>query len=229
MSLRTKHADCRPSGDGDRGGRPRPAHRWRAAPATTSSAQAERSVGFFWTPAKTQLYAVLRKLVENGFATARRVRQSRPAGQDALPHHGRRRGPAARRAGASGSAVNKNPLELRIFFGEHRPLEAVVADLEAVRDNGARISRARGDRAHVRPRRVPVSVPDAAARQGERGGRRGVGRAGARVARAPQMIRLAVVAARARGGVRPRGCSARHRRRTPGRSASAAPRRRPSR
>src|SRR6266545_86324 len=38
--------------------------------------QAERSVGFFWTPAKTQLYAVLRKLVDNGFATARRVRQT---------------------------------------------------------------------------------------------------------------------------------------------------------
>ena len=36
---------------------------------------AERSVGFFWTPAKTQLYAVLRKLVENGFATSRLVRQ----------------------------------------------------------------------------------------------------------------------------------------------------------
>jgi len=33
-----------------------------------------------------------------------------------------------------GSTVNKNPLELRIFFGEHRPLEAVVADLAAVRD-----------------------------------------------------------------------------------------------
>ena len=37
--------------------------------------EAERSVGFFWTPAKTQLYAVLRKLVENGFATSRLVRQ----------------------------------------------------------------------------------------------------------------------------------------------------------
>ncbi len=30
--------------------------------------------------------------------------------------------------------MNKNPLELRIFFGRHRPLESVVADLEAVRD-----------------------------------------------------------------------------------------------
>src|SRR5262249_53541061 len=96
---------------------------------------AERSVGFFWTPAKTQLYAVLRKLVENGFATARLVRQSdRPdktlyritdAGIDRL------------RAGLEQvtSTVNKNPLELRIFFGGHRERAAVVADLEAVRDH----------------------------------------------------------------------------------------------
>src|SRR5437764_6749362 len=37
---------------------------------------AEKGVGFFWTPAKTQLYEVLRRLVENGFATAREVRQA---------------------------------------------------------------------------------------------------------------------------------------------------------
>jgi hypothetical protein len=30
--------------------------------------------------------------------------------------------------------VNRNPLDLRIFFGAHRPIENVVADLEAVRD-----------------------------------------------------------------------------------------------
>jgi DNA-binding PadR family transcriptional regulator len=100
--------------------------------------EAERSVGFFWTPAKTQLYAVLRKLVANGFATARRVRQTeRPdktlyritdIGRDRL------------RAGLEeiGSSVNKNPLELRIFYGRHRPLDAVVADLEAVRDQAHR-------------------------------------------------------------------------------------------
>jgi PadR family transcriptional regulator AphA len=98
--------------------------------------QAEQSVGFFWTPAKTQLYAVLRKLVDNGFATARLVRQhDRPdktlyriteAGQERLS------------AGLEQvqSTVNKNPLELRIFFGRHRPLDAVVADLEGVRDRG---------------------------------------------------------------------------------------------
>ncbi|HWQ02758.1 MAG TPA: PadR family transcriptional regulator, partial [Gaiellaceae bacterium] len=37
---------------------------------------AERSVGFFWTPAKTQLYAILKKLVDHGYATARHVRQT---------------------------------------------------------------------------------------------------------------------------------------------------------
>jgi DNA-binding PadR family transcriptional regulator len=95
---------------------------------------AERSVGFFWTPAKTQLYAVLRRLVEHGYATARRVRQEQrpdkylytitPLGEERL------------RDGLEqvGSNVNKNPMELKIFFGAHRPLGAVVADLEAIRD-----------------------------------------------------------------------------------------------
>ena len=96
--------------------------------------QADRSVGFFWTPAKTQLYAVLRKLVANGFATARHVRQSeRP---DKTLYRITAAGEERLRDGLEQvqSTVNKNPLELRIFFGNHRPLEAVVADLEAVRD-----------------------------------------------------------------------------------------------
>jgi PadR family transcriptional regulator AphA len=99
--------------------------------------EAERSVGFFWTPAKTQLYAVLPKLVERGLATVRRVRQQErpdknlyritPAGEEAL------------RAGLEqvGTSVNRNALELRIFFGGHRPLDAVAADLERVRDAAA--------------------------------------------------------------------------------------------
>jgi PadR family transcriptional regulator, regulatory protein AphA len=96
--------------------------------------EAERSVGFFWTPAKTQLYAVLPKLVERGLATVRRVPQRdrpdkslyriTPAGEDALA------------AGLEhvGGSVNRNALELRIFFGAHRPPDAVIADLERVRD-----------------------------------------------------------------------------------------------
>jgi DNA-binding PadR family transcriptional regulator len=96
---------------------------------------AEQSVGFFWTPAKTQLYAVLRKLVHNGFATARLVRQQdRP---DKTLYRLTEAGLERLRAGLEQvhSSVNKNPLELRIFFGGHRPLDSVVADLEAVRDH----------------------------------------------------------------------------------------------
>ena len=95
---------------------------------------AEQSVGFFWTPAKTQLYAVLRKLVDNGFATSRLVRQSeRP---DKTLYRLTDTGLERLRAGLEQvhSTVNKNPLKLRIFFGGHRPVDAVVADLEAVRD-----------------------------------------------------------------------------------------------
>jgi PadR family transcriptional regulator AphA len=98
---------------------------------------AEQSVGFFWTPAKTQLYAVLRRLVEHGFATVRRVRQDqRP---DKYLYKITALGEERLREGLEnvGSNVNKNPLELKIFFGDHRPLGAVVADLEAIRD-GAR-------------------------------------------------------------------------------------------
>ena len=36
----------------------------------------ERSVGYFWAPAKTQIYATLPRLVEAGYATQRKVVQS---------------------------------------------------------------------------------------------------------------------------------------------------------
>jgi len=96
---------------------------------------AERSIGFFWTPAKTQLYAVLRRLVDQRYATVRRVRQDqRP---DKYLYTITRFGEERLREGLEqvGSSVNKNPLELKIFFGDHRPLEAVIADLESVRDD----------------------------------------------------------------------------------------------
>src|SRR6478672_1974982 len=54
----------------------------------------ERSVGFFWTPAKSQLYALLPKLVERGLLEAKRIEQDKrpdktvyritPAGRRAL-------------------------------------------------------------------------------------------------------------------------------------------------
>ena len=37
----------------------------------------ESGVGFFWTPAKSQLYALLPKLVERGLLKARRIEQDK--------------------------------------------------------------------------------------------------------------------------------------------------------
>jgi DNA-binding PadR family transcriptional regulator len=94
----------------------------------------ENGVGFFWTPAKSQLYALLPRLVERGLLSARRVRQDRrpdktlyritTAGRDAL------------REGLeqSSRAVDRNPFELRVFFGDHMRPGAVRAMIEARRD-----------------------------------------------------------------------------------------------
>jgi PadR family transcriptional regulator, regulatory protein AphA len=92
---------------------------------------AEQSVGFFWTPARSQLYALLPKLVERGLARSRRVRQQRrpdkqlytitPAGERAL-----RQGLEQR----LGSAINRNPFALKLFFGAHRDPARVRAGIE---------------------------------------------------------------------------------------------------
>ena len=47
----------------------------------------ERSVGYFWAPAKTQIYATLPRLVEAG-RDAAKGRAERAAGQDDLRAHG---------------------------------------------------------------------------------------------------------------------------------------------
>jgi DNA-binding PadR family transcriptional regulator len=89
----------------------------------------ERSVGYFWAPAKTQIYTVLPRLVEAGLATRRRVVQSdRPDKQlYRITKHGRRtlgdwldRGPLE-------PVPEKNPILLKLFFGASADPEALVA------------------------------------------------------------------------------------------------------
>jgi len=94
----------------------------------------ERGVGFFWTPAKSQLYALLPKLVERGLLRARRVEQDRRPDKTLY-----RITPAGRRALREGleqasPAVDRNSFELRIFFGEHMRPGAVRRMIEARRD-----------------------------------------------------------------------------------------------
>jgi len=94
----------------------------------------ERSVGFFWTPAKSQLYALLPKLVERGLLKARRVEQDKRPDKTLY-----RITPAGRRALREGleqasPAVDRNPFELRVFFGDHMRPGAVRKMIEARRD-----------------------------------------------------------------------------------------------
>jgi PadR family transcriptional regulator AphA len=94
----------------------------------------EQSVGFFWTPAKSQLYALLPRLVQRGLLTARRIEQDKrpaktlyritPDGREALRHG----------LEQASSAVDRNTFELRVFFGDHMRPGAVRAMVEARRD-----------------------------------------------------------------------------------------------
>ena len=91
----------------------------------------EGGVGFFWTPAKSQLYALLPKLVERGLLKARRVEQEKrpdktlyritPAGRHALRDGLMQASPA----------VDRNAFELRVFFGEHLRPGALRKMIEA--------------------------------------------------------------------------------------------------
>lgn len=93
---------------------------------------AETSVGYFWDPAKSQIYAVLPRLVEAGYATSRRVAQEqRP---DKQVYRITRRGREALKDWIELTPPPpdpaRNPLLLKVFFGD---LAAPAAVLEQVR------------------------------------------------------------------------------------------------
>jgi DNA-binding PadR family transcriptional regulator len=91
-----------------------------------------RSVGFFWTPAKSHVYGTLTRLVETGFATVR------AAPQDLRPDKQLYRiTPAGRRALLDWLANSqleparfKNTFLLKIFFGRHLDRRKLIAHVE---------------------------------------------------------------------------------------------------
>ena len=93
---------------------------------------AEAGVGYVWTAAKSQIYAVLPRLVAGGYATARRVEQStRP---DKQVYRITKRGREVFRAWLE-EPVEERPdarstFLLKLFFGGHMSHAALVAHLE---------------------------------------------------------------------------------------------------
>ena len=91
---------------------------------------ARRSIGYFWRPAKSKIYAILPRLVERGLATWKPVAQERrpdkqlyaitPAGEEAL------RGWLDV---AEGDLSESRGLLLKLFFGGHAHPETLKAQV----------------------------------------------------------------------------------------------------
>ncbi len=92
----------------------------------------DASVGYFWSAAKSQIYAVLARLDERGLIAARRVEQEHrpdknlyritPSGKRALDRWLAQPLPAT---------PARNVFLLRVFFGRLSSKEAVIADIDA--------------------------------------------------------------------------------------------------
>lgn len=101
----------------------------------------ERSVGYFWAPAKTQIYTVLPRLVTAGLATRRDVQQTgRP---DKQVYRITRAGREALRAwlnrGPVEPAPDKNPMLLKLFFGDAADPAALAEQVRERRAAGERL------------------------------------------------------------------------------------------
>ena len=101
----------------------------------------ESSVGYFWGPAKSQIYAVLPQLVESGLASVRKVEQAqRPdknvyrltaAGRDALK--------AWIEETPAPPDPDRNPLLLKVFFGDLASPEVLAEHIRARRLEAERL------------------------------------------------------------------------------------------
>ena len=92
----------------------------------------DRSVGYFWAPARSQIYAVLPRLVKAGLATSRKVVQSgRP---DKQVYRITRKGRKAVREWLETSDDSEDTFLLRVFYGDLMSKEALVALIERERE-----------------------------------------------------------------------------------------------
>lgn len=104
----------------------------------------ERSVGYFWAPAKSQIYAVLPRLVEAGFATSRKIAQSQRPDKQVyrITAEGRRALRAWVEDFPTPPDPSRSPLLLKLFFGEVTSPEVL---LEHVRERKEQAQRLKAD------------------------------------------------------------------------------------
>lgn len=96
---------------------------------------AEAGIGYVWTAAKSQIYAVLPRLVEGGYATAKHVRQERLP--DKQLYRITKRGEEAFRAWLEEPVdyhSSRSPFLLKVFFGGKMSREALAAHLHLKRE-----------------------------------------------------------------------------------------------
>jgi DNA-binding PadR family transcriptional regulator len=95
----------------------------------------EAGVGYVWTAAKSQVYAVLPRLVDGGYATAKHVRQERLP--DKQLYRVTKRGEEAFLAWLEEPVdyrSSRSPLLLKVFFGGRMSREALVLHVRRKRD-----------------------------------------------------------------------------------------------
>ena len=92
---------------------------------------ARRSIGYFWQPARSKIYAILPRLVERGLAVSTPVAQERRpdkqlyritrAGEESLRHW--------LASGERATRVTRDGLLLKLFFGGYGELEGLRAQV----------------------------------------------------------------------------------------------------
>lgn len=99
---------------------------------------AERSVGFIWAPAKSQIYKVLPRLERSGLVRSRLVGETRRF--DKQLHRLTPAGRAALRRWLTTLDADADPdvQLLKIFFGRHAPPSALAAHVAAYREHSVR-------------------------------------------------------------------------------------------
>ena len=122
----------------------------------------DRSVGYFWGPAKSQIYAVLPTLVEAGYATSKKVAQVRRPDKQVyrITEQGRTALKQWIEETPASPTPDRNPFLLKIFLGEHASPEIILdqvrarrAEMEQLKDELAALDeRARGDKHDLFPK-----------------------------------------------------------------------------